>query len=306
MKIGISRPLAAHMSMFGAEVFWGVMAPLGKDAMTHGIDGVTMVTFRLIGGAILFWLTSFFVPKEHIPWSDRLKLIGAGILGLTFNQCCYIIGLSITSPTNASIMTISMPIFAMILSFVILHEPITMKKLGGVAIGCAGALILIMASASSGDSRVGDIRGDILCLCAQCSFALYLALFSPLVKRYSAFTINRWMFLWATILVTPFTISHVSATEWSTVPMSTWMETGFVVFFGTYVSYILTMIGQRTLRPTVVSIYNYVQPVVSVGVSVMAGIGVLKWSQAIAVILVFSGVWLVTKSKSKKDMKSEE
>ena len=88
--------------------------------------------------------------------------------------------------------------------------------------------------------------------------------------------------------------------------MSTWMETGFVVFFGTYVSYILTMIGQRTLRPTVVSIYNYVQPVVSVGVSVMAGIGVLKWSQAIAVILVFSGVWLVTKSKSKKDMKSEE
>lgn len=272
MKIGISRPLAAHMSMFGAEVFWGLMAPLGKDAMTHGIDGVTMVTFRLIGGAILFWLTSFFVPKEHIPWSDRLKLIGAGILGLTFNQCCYIIGLSITSPTNASIMTTSMPIFAMILSFVILHEPITMKKLGGVALGCAGALILIMASASSGDSRVGDIRGDILCLCAQCSFALYLALFSPLVKRYSAFTINRWMFLWATILVTPFTISHVSATEWSTVPMSTWMETGFVVFFGTYVSYILTMIGQRTLRPTVVSIYNYVQPVVSVGVSVMAGI----------------------------------
>ena len=150
MKIGISRPLAAHMSMFGAEVFWGLMAPLGKDAMTHGIDGVTMVTFRLIGGAILFWLTSFFVPKEHIPWSDRLKLIGAGILGLTFNQCCYIIGLSITSPTNASIMTTSMPIFAMILSFVILHEPITMKKLGGVAIGCAGALILIMARLTSG------------------------------------------------------------------------------------------------------------------------------------------------------------
>ena len=88
--------------------------------------------------------------------------------------------------------------------------------------------------------------------------------------------------------------------------MSTWMETGFVVFFGTYVSYILTMIGQRTLRPTVVSIYNYVQPVVSVGVSVMAGIGVLKWSQAIAVVLVFSGVWLVTKSKSKKDLEESK
>ncbi len=306
MKTGISRPLAAHMSMFGAELFWGLMAPLGKDAMTHGIDGITMVIFRLIGGAILFWLTSFFVPKEHIPWKDKLKFIGAAVFGLILNQCCFTIGLSITSPTNASIMTTSMPIFAMILSFVILHEPITMKKLGGVALGCAGALILIMASASSTDSRVGDIRGDILCLGAQCSFALYLALFSPLVKRYSVFTINRWMFLWATILVTPFTISHVAATEWSAVPISTWVEIGFVVFCGTYISYIFTMIGQRTLRPTVVSIYNYVQPVVSVGVSVMAGIGVLKWSQAIAVILVFSGVWLVTKSKSKKDLEESK
>lgn len=301
----ISRPLAAHLSMFGAELFWGLMAPLGKDAMTHGIDGITMVTFRLIGGALLFWITALFVPKEHIPWSDRLKLIGAAILGLTFNQCCYTIGLGITSPTNSSIMTTSMPIFAMILSFVILHEPITMKKLGGVALGCIGALMLIMASASSGDSRVGDIRGDILCLCAQCSFAFYLALFSPLVKKYSTFTINRWMFLWATIMVVPFTIGHVSETDWSLLPTSTWLEIAFVVVCGTYISYILTMIGQRTLRPTVVSIYNYVQPVVSVGVSVMVGIGVLKWTQAIAVVFVFTGVWLVTKSKSKRDLEKE-
>jgi len=75
-----------------------------------------------------------------------------------------------------------------------------------------------------------------------------------------------------------------------------------VVFFGTYLGYILTMIGQRTLRPTVVSIYNYVQPIVSVTVSILTGLGILKWSQGLAVILVFSGVWLVTKSKSRRDI----
>lgn len=296
------RPLIAHLSMFAACAFWGLMAPVGKDAMTHGIDGIDMVSFRILGGAILFWVTSLFVPKEHVPVKDILKFAGAGIFGLVLNQCCYTIGLSITSPSNASIMTTSMPIFAMILSFVILKEPITWKKAGGVALGCCGALILILTSAVAASSKVGNIRGDILCLSAQLSFALYLSLFNPLIRKYSVFTINKWMFLWATIFILPFTAPHVMQIDWSNVPQTTWWEAAYVVFFGTYIGYILTMIGQRTLRPTVVSIYNYVQPLVSVSVSLMTGIGILKWSQGLAVLLVFSGVWLVTKSKSKKDM----
>lgn len=170
-----------------------------------------------------------------------------------------------------------------------------------MALGCAGALILILTSASALNAKVGDLRGDLLCLGAQFSFALYLSLFNPLIRRYSVFTINKWMFLWASVLLLPLTSSHVAAIDWPHVPVSAWMETGYVVLFGTYISYLLTMIGQRVLRPTVVSIYNYVQPMVSVTVSVLTGIGVFKWSQGLAVILVFSGVWLVTKSRSRRD-----
>jgi drug/metabolite transporter (DMT)-like permease len=56
----------------------------------------------------------------------------------------------------------------------------------------------------------------------------------------------------------------------------------------------------------VVSVYNYVQPLVSVIVSVLTGIGVLRPSHALAVILVFSGVWLVTKSRSRADIEREK
>ena len=114
------------------------------------------------------------------------------------------------------------------------------------------------------------------------------------------------MFLWATILIWPFTFNHVSSIDFSNVPISTWWETGYVVFFGTYLGYICMMIGQKTLRPTVVSVYNYVQPLVSVTVSVLAGLAVFKGMQAIAAILVFSGVWLVVKSKSKRDIENHE
>lgn len=291
--------LLAHLSMFMACAFWGLMAPLGKDAMTHGIDGIDMVTFRVFGGACLFWLTSLFVKHEHVPKRDILRFAGAGVFGLVCNQCCFTIGLSITSPVNASIVTTSMPIFAMILSALILKEPLTGKKACGVLMGCSGALILILTSAGAASDKVGDIRGDLLCLTAQFSFALYLALFNPLIKRYSVFTVNKWMFLWATVLITPFTAGHVAAIEWKAVPVTTVLEIGYVVFVATYLSYILTMVGQRTLRPTVVSVYNYVQPIVSVTASVVLGISVVQWSQGLAVLLVFSGVWLVTKSRAK-------
>lgn len=296
------QPLIAHLCMLCAGTCWGLMAPIGKDAMLNGIDGIDLVSFRVLGGALLFWLTSLFTKKEHVPVKDILLLGCAGLFALVFNQCSYTIGLNLTSPSNSSIMTTSMPIFAMVLSFFILKEPITWQKAGGVLLGCAGAVIIITTSATAGNAKVGNIWGDLLCMSAQLSFALYLSLFKPLVQKYSLFTVNKWMFTWATLLIWPFTLCHVSSIDFASVPMSTWWETGFVVFFGTYISYICMMVGQQTLRPTVVSVYNYMQPLVSVSVSVASGLAVFKTSQALAAILVFSGVWFVVKSKSKHDM----
>ena len=296
------KPLLAHLSMFLACAFWGLMAPVGKDAMTHGLTGIHMVTFRVAGAAILFWFASFFVKKENPPLRDILLLGLAGLFGLVLNQCCYTIGLSITSPINSSIVTTSMPIFAMILSAIILKEPITAKKAGGVFMGFSGALMLILTSATADNSKVGDIRGDLLCMFAQLSFAFYLSMFNRLIKRYSVFTVNKWMFTFAALVITPFTYSDVAAIPFASITFRTWLETAFVVVVCTFFCYILTMQAQQVLRPTVVSVYNYVQPLVAVIVSVLTGLGVFKPTHALAVLLVFFGVRFVTKSKSRKDM----
>ena len=275
---------------------------MGKDAMTHGLTGIDMVTFRVVGAAILFWIASFFVKSEHPPVKDILLLGLAGLFGLVLNQCCYTIGLSITSPINSSIVTTSMPIFAMVLSAIILKEPITGKKAGGVFMGFSGALMLILTSATADNSKIGDIKGDLLCMFAQLSFAFYLSMFNKLIKRYSVFTVNKWMFTFAAIIITPFTFSHVAAIPFAEITAKTWLETTFVVVVCTFICYILTMQAQQILRPTVVSVYNYVQPMVAVIVSVLTGLGVFKVTHAIAVLLVFFGVRFVTKSKSRRDM----
>ena len=214
------QPLIAHLCMLCAGTCWGLMAPIGKDAMLNGIDGIDLVSFRVLGGALLFWLTSLFTKKEHVPVKDILLLGCAGLFALVFNQCSYTIGLNLTSPSNSSIMTTSMPIFAMVLSFFILKEPITWQKAGGVLLGCAGAVIIITTSATAGNAKVGNIWGDLLCMSAQLSFALYLSLFKPLVQKYSLFTVNKWMFTWATLIIWPFTLGHVSSIDFASVPMS--------------------------------------------------------------------------------------
>ena len=302
--MNVDKPLIAHLCLLCSGMFWGLMSPLGKEAMLHGIDGIDLVSFRVFGGAVLFWITSFFLEREHIPVRDIVRLAGAGLLALVFNQCSFTIGLSITSPSNASIMATSTPIFAMILSFLILHEPITVRKAGGVALGCIGTCLIILTSASSGDSRVGNIWGDLLCVSAQLSFALYLSLFKPLISKYSLITVNKWMFTWGTVLIWPFSVGHVMDIDFASVPASAWWETAYVVVFGTYLGYICMTVGQKILRPTVVSVYNYVQPVVAVSVSLMLGLAVFKGVQALAAALVFVGVWLVIRSKSRRDMES--
>ena len=277
------------------------MAPLGKDAMSNGVGGLEMVTFRVCGGALCFWLASLFVKNEEVKPKDMLKFFFAAMLGIVFNQCCYTIGLSITSPVNASIMTTMMPIITMILAALFLKEPITGKKVMGVFCGAVGAFLLITTGARVASGNGGVLLGDLLCLSAQLCFAIYLTVFKHLIQRYTVITCMKWMITYAAIVIMPISFSRMQQLPWADIPAKTWWETAFVVVGGTFLAYIFMMQGQKILRPTVVAMYNYVQPIVSVIVSVAVGLSVFTLPQGVAVILVFSGVWLVIKSKSKRD-----
>lgn len=300
------RIVKAHAALLGAAAMWGLMSPMGKAAMEAGITGLSLATMRMIGGAVCFWIASFFAPREKVSSRDLMLLFFAGLLGIVCNQGCFTFGLSLTSPIDASIVTTTMPIVTMILAALFLREPVAPKKVTGIFLGSIGALMLILSN--RGGAAVeggGSILGDALCITAQISFACYLTIFKKLISRYNVFTLMKWMFTYAAICFIPFSYRDFSMMMTMTFPVAVWMEVGYVVLFGTFFAYILILVGQKTLRPTVVSMYNYVQPIVGTAVSVFLGMGIFGWEKALAAVLIFIGVYVVTQSKSRAQMLAE-
>lgn len=293
------RNMKGHVLALTANVMWGLMAPIGKSALAE-FSALSVTTFRMVGAAAAFWLLSAFLKQEHVNHRDMLKIFFASLFALVFNQGVFIFGLSLTSPIDASIVTTTLPIITMIVAAIYLKEPITNKKVLGIFVGAIGALTLILSSQAAGG---GSIWGDLLCMLAQLSFSIYLTVFKGLTQRYSAVTINKWMFVYASMCYIPFSYNDVATIQWATVSTAAILQVLYVVLGGSFVAYICIMSAQKLLRPTVVSMYNYVQPIVASTAAILMGIGAFGWQKGIAIALVFAGVYIVTQSKSKADFK---
>ena len=295
-----------HGAMLAANAMWGLMSPVAKIVMAGGlISPLVLTDLRIFGAMLLFWLLSFFQKPEHVRHKDMAKLLGASLLAIVFNQGCFIFGVGLTSPADASIITTSMPLWAMVLAAFFLKEPITGKKVLGIALGAGGALLLIMGSSSTEQASAnGDhpIWGDLLVLTAQLSYALYIVLFKNFVQKYSLVTIMKWMFTYAFICTLPFSYNDLIGTVWSVLTLPDIGGIAYVVTCGTFLCYMLVVVGQKSLRPTVAGMYNYVQPVVACIVSICMGLDAFNLTKGLAIVLIFGGVYLVTISKSRQEM----
>lgn len=301
--MGISKNVQGHLFALTANLLWGLMSPIGKSALVE-FSALSVTTFRMVGAAACFWLLSLFCKREQVDHRDMLKIFFASLFALVFNQGVFIFGLSLTSPIDASIVTTTLPIVTMIIAAIYLKEPVTNMKVLGIFVGAMGALILILSSQAAGSGN-SSILGDLLCLVAQISFSIYLTVFKGLSQKYSPITLNKWMFVYASMCYIPFSYHDVAGIQWAEISTVAYLQAGYVVLGGSFLAYIFVMSAQRLLRPTVVSMYNYMQPIVASIAAIIMGLGVFGWEKGIAVALVFLGVYIVTQSKSRKDFEKE-
>lgn len=288
--------LRGHLMLLGAAVLWGCNAPMIKDLQGLGVPALVVADMRAVGAAVAFWVMSLFVGGgERVSVSMLGRLCVAGILCIVLNQVLFTVGVNYTSPIDATVISTMLPIVTMIFAAIILKESITGMKVVGIAVGAAGALTLVFGG---GSSVGGGLVGDALCFTAQVSCALYMVIFSNTIHRYSVVTLMKWLFLFSAIIVTMVTWPSVVAVDYASLPLKAWGEMLFIVFGGTFVSYIFFTGGQKLLRPTVVSMYNYVQPIVATVLSVAMGVGSFGVGKVISMSMVFAGVYIVTHAKN--------
>ena len=286
----------AHLALLAANVIYGINYSVAKAVMPDYIKPLALVSLRSLIAAIMFWITSLFMPREKVNWKDLLYLFGCSFFGVVINQILFLAGLNLTSPINSSIIISTNPIFAFVFAALILRERITFLKGSGLAIGLTGVLILILKNGTP-DIGSSTFIGDVITLINTISWAFYTVIIKKMLEKYHPVTVMKWTFLFGMLTTVPAGYSQWSIMDWSAIPLKAYLGIGFVVVFATYLGYLLITFGLRRLSPTIVSTYTYTQPVIAAYLASIMGQDHIDLVMIISAFLIFAGVFVVSRQK---------
>ena len=152
--------MKGHILILTANILFGISMPIFKYLLTSNVPPEAITIMRATFACMMFWLVSFFMPKEKVLPKDLITLLVCALCGVGINQWLFVVGLKSSSPVNASIIATTVPIFVLLLAAIILKEPITTKKSCGVFMGLSGGLLLVFSSTHTVNST-NSLRGDI-------------------------------------------------------------------------------------------------------------------------------------------------
>lgn len=301
----IKNNAKAHLALLGANIIYGANYLIAKGVMPNKIGPSAFVLLRVIGAGILFLFIKSFI-KEKVDKKDFVLLMLCGLLGVSANMLLFFHGLSLTSPIDASIIMTSTPVIVLILSAFILKEKITTNKYIGIFIGAVGAFLLIWFGKKSGGTS--SFTGNLFVFLNATSYATYLVLVKPLMKKYKAITVISWIFFFGFLFVFPFGIKELLITNFDAWNLNTYLSIAFVIIGTTFLTYLFNIYALNYVSPSVSGSYIYLQPVLSfMMVSIYAfSLGHEEYAEDINLIkiascfLVVIGVFMISKKPRRK------
>jgi len=283
-----------------AALIYGVTFTVAKDVMKTAVPSFAFVLMRVSGAMVVFWLLSIFLPTEKIDKKDYAKFFVAAMFGIGINMMSFLTGLSYTTPISASVLMITTPIFVMIFSFIFLKNPINKYKIMGVLVGMIGAAFLIMYGKKDSSFGSNPMLGNFLVALNAVSYALYLILAKPILTKYKPVTFAKWLYTFGFIIIFPFSFSEFAHLQWEQISLTIHLKIAFVVFFATVLTYLFNLIALRELKPTTMSVFIYLQPLIASIFAIFVGADILTWVKVIAGALIILGVYLVNVSTAKR------
>jgi drug/metabolite transporter (DMT)-like permease len=190
---------------------------------SNAISAYMMCFVReLLATPILFIFAIFVIPKDKslIPdLTDIPRLISLGLTGIFGNQIFFLLGLQLTSPTNAAIMQPLVPVMTTIIALLLRYEPpldllnsaLSRWKVFGILSAVGGAIVMMLTSDSGGSSQsmANPFLGNILLICNCLAFSLFVLLQKPLLGKYPPPVITAWAYLFGSVFV-----AMISAPYW--------------------------------------------------------------------------------------------
>lgn len=291
----MSKRTLAILAAIGATTIYGINHTVAKGVMPIHVKPFGFIMLRVTGAALLFWIISFFGPKEKIEKRDWLRILVCSILGMVINMLSFFKGLQLSTPINSAVLVTITPIIVVILSAFFLSERITLNKSLGVLMGFAGAIGLILFGAEVRQDAPNIPLGNFLFVVNATSYGAYLIVVKKLIEKYHPFTLMKWLFSIAVIINLPITLPEVMEIEWSTMPMWAYGSVAFVVIGTTFLTYLFNVFALTELKASTVGAFVYMQPLVGILFALFSGKDHLTLVKVLATAFVLVGVYLASK-----------
>ncbi|WP_299058813.1 DMT family transporter [uncultured Polaribacter sp.] len=288
------RTLALIAVSIGTLIY-GVNYTIAKEVMPLYLKPFAFIVIRVSGATIIFWLLGLFVKNEKIDKVDYKNILFASFFGVGLNMLSFFKGLSLTTPISASVIMVITPIMVLIFSSIIIKKAIGKQRILGIIIGLIGAVLLITYGNASNGSATNSNLGNFLVFVNATSYGLYLVLAKKLITKYHPIVFVKWFYLFGLIFVIPFGFSELNEVVWQKIPTNIYWNIGFVIIFTTCITYLFNLYGLSKLKPTTVSVFTYLQPVIATIYALIVGSDSLNFIKVGATLLIFLGVYLVTK-----------
>ncbi len=282
----------AHMALMGANLIYGANYSLAKEVMPVYAAPSGIIILRVAGSVLLFG--AFWALRPELPKrKDWGRFLLCALTGVMANQLMFFEGLNLTTPIQAAIILTANPILVMVAAAFLAGERITSLRIAGIALGIAGALLLILQRPSQPEGS-DELLGNVLIFLNAASYALYLVLVKRLMREYQLMTVMTWVFLPGLLMVLPFGARSFLETPWLDLPPGIMGILVFIVLGTTFLAYLLNAYALSTVSASVVSVYVYLQPFLASLFALMLGKDSLNVRMLISALLVFTGVYLTS------------
>ena len=295
----MNKIVLSHIFLFSANLIYAINYTVAKDVMPDYIQPNGFILLRVIAAVVLFSFSYFLFIRERVARKDILFLAICSLFGVAINQLFFFQGLNLTTPINASIIMTLNPVLVIIISFILFKERITSRKILGIIIALFGTLTLILNGGSL-DLKIDLMLGNLLVLINSTSYAIYLVIVKKLINKYHPITVMFYVFLFGLFYVLPFGYHEVININFTRFPSDILYKVIFVLVFTTFVAYLFNAKALKSLNPSIVSIYIYLQPVLATIIAFIFNSDKLDSVKIITCIMIFTGIYFVSEEPPDK------